>query len=191
MSKLTLTEGSSSAAHSSAGGVALPGLQTGRGGGSTVYGGPSNPSTSTAGSLRSGLNTTPSSRPSNTSGSMNRAPSSTASVASHSTWNPSKYGNPGARSATASVASSYRGSSFAKVTAGPRKVDMAAARQQGRAVVTKAGVAEEDDLHVEDSSESDGEPVTMAMPGSSARGNAAGRRPVDVDSDDDDAPFNG
>lgn len=188
MSKLTLTEGS---LDNSSGGVALSGGQNGRGGGSTVYGGPSTPSTYTAGSLRSALHTTPSSRPSNTPSSMDRAPSSTASVASHGTWKPGKYGNPGARSATGSVASGYRGSTFAKVTAGPRKVDMAAARQQGRPVVTKAGVAEEDDVHVEDSSESDGEPVTMAMSGSSARGNAAGRRPVDVDSDDDDAPFNG
>lgn len=186
-----MTEGSSSTAHSSSGGVALPGLQSDRSGGSTIYRGPSTPSTSTAGSLRSGLNTTPSSRPSNALGPMNKSLSYAASVSSNSNWNPSKYGNPGARSATGSVASGYRGSTFAKVTAGPRKVDMAAARQQGRPVVTKAGVAEEDDVHVEDSSESDGEPVTMAMPGSSARGNAAGRRPVDVDSDDDDAPFNG
>lgn len=56
--------------------------------------------------------------------------------------------------------------------------------------MAQAIAAKEEEVYVADSSESEGEPVSFAMPGSST-GKKVSRLPAVVDSDDDDAPFNG
>ncbi|KAM0719517.1 hypothetical protein Q7P37_003647 [Cladosporium fusiforme] len=190
LSKMTLSEGTSSAFDNSSGGVILPSTQAGRSaGGSTIYGGPS--ASSATGSLR---NSIPSSSvgPSSTRRVVSSTASNAASAASRDTWNPNRYGNPGRRSPTASISSSSRGSAFAKVHVPYQKVDMEAARQQDTSMA-HARAAKVDEVYVEDSGDSDDEPG-FAMPrtsnGSSAPATAA-RHPAAVDSDDDDAPFNG
>lgn len=185
MSNMTMSDagvslGTSKTANESSGGVSLAGKSVG----GTIYGGTS---ASTASSSRGPFNVLTAGRrpaaPISPSATAS-ATSDTRSVTSNTTgggFNRNVYSAPVRPPSPSRINVNTDKSGWAKISAGPKKVDMDSVRQQTRAV-RRTAAAQANDLQVEDSSDSDDDGPVASNPRSSRRA---------VDSDDDDAPFDG
>lgn len=185
MSNMTMSDagvslGTSKTANESSGGVSLAGKSVG----GTIYGGTS---ASTASSSRGPFNVLTAGRrpaaPISPSATAS-ATSDTRSVTSNTTgggFNRNVYSAPVRPPSPSRINVNTGKSGWAKISAGPKKVDMDSVRQQTRAV-RRTAAAQANDLQVEDSSDSDDDGPVASNPRSSRRA---------VDSDDDDAPFDG